>query len=497
MMRRPSPPWTALALAAALGGCTVGPNYQRPTAPTPATFKEAAGWTPSHPADAIDKGAWWSMFNDPALDGLERRVEVSNQTIKQFEAAYRQAHQIVAEARASYFPTLGATATAERSHDPAGISASGVGGASTGGGTGTSTGSATTTGSTASRSTTIYEGALEATWAPDLWGKIRRTVESDKALAQASAADVANAKLSAQASLAEDYFQLRVLDEQAQIYRDTVAAYQRFLKLAQDQFKEGTQPQSAVLTAQTQLYGAQSSLINVGVTRATMEHAIAILVGVPPAELAIAPAPLSRDVPTPPVNVPSILLERRPDIAAAERQMASGNALIGVAVSAYYPDLTLSGEYGTGASSLGQLFNASSALWSVGGNAAETLLDFGLRRAQVRAARAVYDQDVATYRQTVLTAFQGTEDELSSLRIYQQQQDVLIQTEQAARKALQLDLDEYREGTIDYTTVITAQASLLSASLNVLTVLQNRLQASILLVENLGGGWTTGDLPKS
>ncbi|MGC1302996.1 MAG: efflux transporter outer membrane subunit [Caulobacteraceae bacterium] len=490
--------WTALSLATLLGGCTVGPDYHRPPAPTPPAFKEAQGWTPSHPADAVDKGAWWSMFKDPVLDGLEQRVAISNQTVKQAEAAYRQAHQIVAEARAGFFPTLGVNATAERSHDPAGISASSFGSGTTttsGAGATTTTGTGSTSGG--SRSATLYEGALEASWAPDLWGKIRRTVESDKALAQVSAADLANARLAAQAALAEDYFQLRVLDQQAQILDDTVAAFQRFLKLTQDQFKEGTQPQSAVLAAETQLYGAQSSLISVGVARAQMEHAIAILVGVPPSALTIAPAPLGRDVPTPPVDLPSTLLQRRPDIAAAERQMASGNALIGVAVSAYYPDLTLSGQYGTGASSLGQLFSASSSLWSFGGDAAETLLDFGLRRAQVRAARAVYDQDVAAYRQTVLTAFQGVEDELSSLRIYQQQQEVLIRTEETARKTVQLDLDEFREGTVDYTTVITAQANLLSASLNVATVLQNRFQASVLLVENLGGGWTAAELPKS
>jgi len=477
-----------LLSAVLLSGCVVGPNYHRPTAPISASFKEAEGWSPSHPTDAIDKGAWWSMFNDPVLDGLEKRIAISNQTVKQYEAAYRQAHEIVAEAQASYFPSLGVTAGAERAKGDVGSSVA----------SGASTGAATTPSTTGSlRAATTYSAGLEASWAPDLWGKIRRTVESDKALAQAGAAEVANAKLSAEASLAEDYFELRVLDEETRLYTDTVAAYQKFLKLTQDQFREGTQPQSAVLSAETQLYGAQSSLIAIGVTRATMEHAIAMLVGVAPADLTIAPAPLSREVPTPPLALASTLLERRPDIAAAERQMASGNALIGVASAAYYPDLTLSGTYGAAASGLSQLFNASSATWSFGASAAETLLDFGLRRAEVRAARAVYDQDVASYRQTVLTAFQGVEDELASLRIYQQQQEALVKTEQAAQQALKLDLDEYREGTIDYSTVITAEASLLSTSVSVLTVLQNRLQASVLLVENLGGGWNDAELPKS
>jgi NodT family efflux transporter outer membrane factor (OMF) lipoprotein len=481
-------PWAAAAVAVALGGCAVGPNYSRPSAPAPPVFKEAAGWTPSHPVDALDKGVWWSMFDDPELDALERRVATSNQTIKQFEAAYRQAHDIVAEARASFFPTVSANAQAVQSKGPVATSPTG-GGATTGPAGVAAAGAAT-------RPSTTFEATLEAAWVPDLWGKIRRTVESDTALAQASGADLANAKLSAQAALAQDYFQLRLLDEEARLFGDTVAAYERLVKLTQDQVREGTQPQSAVLTAQTQLYGAQASLIATGVMRAQMEHAIAVLVGVAPADLTIAPAPFRRQVPTPPLAVPSTLLERRPDIAAAERRMASGNALIGVAVSSYFPDVTLSGDYGAATSSLGRLFTASSTLWSFGADAAETLLDFGARRAQVRAARAGYDEDVAVYRQTVLTAFQGVEDELAALRIYQQEQDVLLLTEQAAQQTVKLDLDEFREGTVDYTTVIAAQASLTSASLNVLTTVENRLNASVLLVEDLGGGWTTGDLPK-
>jgi NodT family efflux transporter outer membrane factor (OMF) lipoprotein len=481
MTRGVTSPWRAAVLAVALGGCAVGPNYHRPSAPVSAAFKEAEGWTPSHPVDALDKGAWWSMFNDPELDALERRVAVSNQTVKQFEAAYRQAHEIVAEARASYFPTIGAVAQAGQSKGAAATTATTAGGVASGG----------------TRATRSYEAALDATWVPDLWGRIRRTVESNKALAQASAADLANARLSAQAALAQDYFLLRVLDEETRLYSDTVAGYQRLLKLTQDQVREGTQPQSAVLTAETQLYGAQAAQTVVGVTRAQMEHAIAILVGVAPADLTIAPAPFRRQVPTPPLAVPSTLLERRPDIAAAERRMASGNALIGVAVASYFPNVTLSGDYGSAASSLGQLFKASSTLWSFGADGAETLLDFGLRRAQVRAARAAYDQNVAAYRQTVLTAFQGVEDELAALRIYQQEQATLLLTEQAAQQTVKLDLDEYREGTVDYTTVIAAQAALLATSLNVLIVIENRLNASVLLVENLGGGWTTADLPRS
>ena len=480
---------TAAALCALVAGCTVGPDYKRPDAAAPPAFKEAAGWVPSHPTDAIDKGAWWSIFNDPTLDGLERRVATSNQTVKQFEAAYREAHQIVAEARSSFFPTLGVTAGADRSK---GSSSTGV----TTGSTAT-TGATTATGSTSGHAVSSYSATLEASWVPDLWGKVRRTVESDKALAQAAAADIANARLSAEASLAQDYFQVRQVDEEVRLFTRTVQEYERLVKLTQDQVREGTQPQSALLTAQTQLYGAQSSLVGLGVTRAKMEHAVAVLVGVPPSELSIPAADYSRDVPTPPTTVPGTLLERRPDIAGAERRMASANALIGVAVSAYFPDVTLSGDYGAAGSNIGHLFNASNTLWSFGADASETLLDFGLRKAQVRAARAVYDENVATYRQTVLTAFQGVEDELASLRIFQQQQEVLLRTEEAARQTLKLDLDEYREGTIDYTTVIAAEASLLSASVDVLNVILERQQASVLLVENLGGGWTAADLAKS
>ena len=471
-----------LAATALLAGCAVGPNYQRPSAPATPRFKEADGWRPSDPADAIDKGAWWSMFNDPVLDGLERQVATSNQTVKQFEAAYRQAHAIVAEARSQFFPTVSGAVDLTRGHNVGSGSAANRP-------TGTSVGSGGTS--------TTSVGELEATWAPDLWGRVRRTVEGQKAAAQESAADLANARLSAQATLAQDYFALRVLDEEAELFRQTVTGFQQYLQLTQLQFKEGTQPYSAVIAAQTQLLGAQSSLIAVGSTRAQMEHAIAVLTGTPPALLTIAPAPVTRAVPIPPAGLPSTLLERRPDVASAERKVASANAQIGVAISAYFPDLTLSGEYGGSASNLADLFKSATSLWSLGADVSETLLDFGARRAQVAEARAGYDEAVASYRQTVLTAFQGVEDELAALRILQEQEAVLLQAEAAARQTVQLDLLEYREGTVDYTTVITAQATSLSTSVNVLTVLQQRLQASVLLVENLGGGWSAADLPKS
>jgi NodT family efflux transporter outer membrane factor (OMF) lipoprotein len=471
-----------LTLSATLAGCMVGPNYERPSAPMTPAFKEAAGWRPSDPADGIDKGAWWSMFNDPALDSLERRVATSNQTVAQYEAAYRGAHAIVAAARATLFPTVSGALDVQRS-----------GGA----GAAASAGGATVATAPAKTAATGADGLLEASWVPDLWGKIRRTVESDRSLAQASAADLANARLSAQASLAEDYFLLRDLDEQARLYRETISGYEKYLQLTTLQFKEGAQPFSAVVSAQSQLYSAQALLVGLGSTRAQMEHAIAVLAGAPPADLSIAPAPLSRDVPVVPAGVPSTLLQRRPDIAAAERRVSSANAQIGVAIAAYFPDLTLSGQNGASGANLAGLFSAGAGFWSVGADLSATLLDFGQRRAQVAAARALHDEDVASYRQTVLTAFEGVEDQLANLRVFQQQEAVLLQNEAAANEAARLALAEYRDGVVDYTTVITAQAAALSASQNVLSVLAERYQASVLLVEDLGGGWSASDLPKN
>jgi len=488
-----------------LSGCTVGPNYVRPTAPIATHFKEAEGWTPADPQESIDKGAWWSMFNDPVLDGLEQRIAVSNQTLKQYEAIYRQAHQIVAEARSQYFPTVSGSLGAQRSKSATGSSST-VGASSTtttGGGSTTTTGGSTTTTGGATVVTSgdnpvnLYSAALDASWAPDLWGKVRRTVEGDKASAQSAAANIANYKLSLQATLAEDYFELRVTDDEIKLYQETVADYQKYLQLTTNQYKAGTQAKAAVLAAQTQLLGAQATLANFGASRAQYEHAIAMLVGVTPSELTIAPATLSRDVPVAPVGVASTLLQRRPDIAAAERTVDYANAQIGVAESAFYPTLTLSGSVGSDATTIGNLFNASSSLWSVGASAADTLLDFGLRRAEVRAARAVYDEDVAAYRQTVLTAFQNVEDEIAALRVYERQEAIELEYEKTAREAVRLDLNEYKAGVVDYTTVITAQTAALSASQSVLTVLEQRLLASVLLVESVGGGWTPADLPKS
>ena len=483
------------ALALSTSACLVGPDYRQPSAILSPQFKEAQGWRPSRPADAIDKGAWWSVYDDPVLDGLERQVAVSNQNVAQFLATYRQARQITAEARATFFPTVSANGSVQDNHSGGGRS----GGASSVGTTTTGTGGTVvaTGGSSSGGSVTTYTGSLDASWTPDLWGRIRRTVESDRALAQASAADIVNAQLSAQGLLAMDYFALRANDVQQKLLRDTITEYQRYLQLTLNQYHAGTQSRAAVISAQTQLLGSQANLTDEGSSRAQLEHAIAVLTGQAPGGFAIKPTDaLMTTVPVAPSSLPSTLLQRRPDIAAAERRVASANALIGVQEAAFYPDVSVTGSEGLAAASFGALFNASSNFWSVGGTIAEELIDFGARRAAVRAASAQRDNAIAAYRQTVLSALQGVEDELAILRVLQAEVVQRQQTEAAARQAYQLDFNEYKAGTVDFTTVLSAEATLYSAAEQVITIQQEQLQASALLIQDLGGGWETADLPK-
>jgi NodT family efflux transporter outer membrane factor (OMF) lipoprotein len=481
-------PWTALLVPALLGGCTVGPDYKKPEAPTQVSYKEAGDeWRQAEPQDAADRGAWWSVYDDPVLDGLEKQVDISNQTLRESEAAYRQAVAIVAEADASFFPTIGVAPSVTRSSSGGGSASGGtIGGGTTGGGGAIGRGRSTIT---------QYSASATASWAPDLWGKIRRTVESDVATAQASAADLAGARLSAQATLASDYFQLRSNDQLKRLLDDTVDAFTRSLKITRDQYAAGTAAKSDVITAQTQLESAQAQEINTGVQRATLEHAIAVLVGKPPSEFSIAPAPLTDNVPVSPTGVASRLLERRPDIAGAERRVDAANAQIGVAISAFYPDLTLSGSYGFSGTQLGLLFTAANNVWSVGGSLSETVFDGGERSAAVDAARAGYDQTVATYRQTVLAGFQQVEDELATLRVLEKQAAVESETVKSAKLAVSLVLNEYKAGTVAYTSVVTAQATALNEEESLLTITQNRLVASVTLIQAIGGGWTQDQLP--
>jgi NodT family efflux transporter outer membrane factor (OMF) lipoprotein len=466
-----------LALCVFASGCMVGPDYKRPEAPPSAGFKELAGWKPGQPRDDIDKGAWWSVYNDPELDRLERMVEVSNQTVKQFEAQYRNAVALVGEARAGLFPTVALNGGVTRS----------------GGGGGGSSGPAT--GGGGRGDSTLYTVDASVSWTLDVWGRVRRQVESNVAGAQVSAADLANAKLSAQATLATDYFDLRAEDALTRLLRQTVDAYGRALQIAQNQYHAGTQSNIDVVTAQAQLQSAQAQLVGVGVQRQQFEHAIAVLTGHAPSELTIAPAPLTSAVPVVPPGLPSALLERRPDVAAAERNMQQENALIGVQVAAYYPDVSLSALGGFDASMISRLFNVASRVWSLGAAGAETLFSGGARPAAVTAARATYDQSVAAYRQTVLTAFQQVEDALSNLRILEQQAAAEAIAVASADRAVQATLNAYRAGTVAYTSVITEQTLLLSDQQAALSVRQSRLVASVALIEALGGGWSAAALP--
>ena len=474
----------AAAAAAVLSACTVGPDYQRPIAPVPAKYKEAApqpGWKLSQPDDTFNRGSWWAIYNDPVLDGLERRIDVSNQNLKAAAAALRQAEEIVAEARAGYFPTGTVNLQAERSRS--------------GGSASSGTGSSTFVASSGGRLGSFFSDDVAASWTPDFWGQIRRMVEANVATAQASAADLANARLSAQGTLAGDYLQLRIADELKRLLDQSAIAYAESLRITQNQYRSGTADQSAVSQAQAQLQSTQAQAIATGVTRAQFEHAIAVLIGVPPAELTIAPSDQVIAIPGIPPGLPSALLERRPDVAAAERTMASANAEIGVEVAAFYPTITLSADAGTSAASLYKLIGETGEFWSFGATLAQTVFDAGLRSARVQAAVAVFDQDLADYRQTVLTAFQQVEDQLAALRILADEATVQDSAVVAAREAVRVLNNQYLAGTVAYTSVIVAEQTALGDAETALTIREDRLVASASLIQALGGGWNASQLP--
>jgi NodT family efflux transporter outer membrane factor (OMF) lipoprotein len=454
-----------------LSACVLGPDYHLPEAPLPASYKELKGWKVATPRDHLSRGAWWSIYHDPTLDGLEQQIDVFNQTIAAAEASFRQAAAIVQQARAALFPIGNLVYNPTRTYEGPGATGTG-------------------------RSSSLTRVTLDTTasWNLDVWGKVRRMVESNVDLAQASAADLANARLLAQAQLAVAYFNLRAADSLRVLLDRTIADYKRTETITDNQYQQGTVARSDVITAQTQVKTIEAQAINVEAQRAQFEHAIAVLIGRPPAELAIKKAELATKVPVVPPGIPSVLLERRPDIAAAERAVAMQNALIGVAVTAYFPDISLSGQYGW----LGpQLFPVTVAneMWQIAGTATETVIDGGLRRAQLAGAEAAFYQQVATYRQTVLTALQQVEDQLSNSRILAQQQRVQDEAVALSRRAVEIALNEYRAGTVSFTTVVTAQATLLTNEQAALTVRQNRYLASVNLIQALGGGWDTSDLP--
>ena len=469
----------AAALTLALPACKVGPNYHRPDAPVPVAYKElpadAAVWKPSTPQDAKDRGPWWLIFNDAELDTLERQVNVSNQNVKQYEAEYRQAVALLKEAQSQLFPTIGVTAGVTRG----------------GGGGGTASTSSSVGSGPGGTARTEFKLEPSVSWQPDIWGSIRRQVESRKAGVQVSQADLANAQLSAQATLAADYFDLRAADSLRRILSESVRQYTRALEITQHQLTAGTASNGDIASAQAQLQAAQAQWVAVDQQRGTYEHAIAVLTGHLPSDITIPEAPLTLTVPDIPVEVPSTLLERNPSIAAAERQMQVESALIGVAVGAYFPQITLSALGGYAGDPLSQLFNIGNRIWSLGATATDTVYDFGNRSAQVRAARATYDQYVASYRQTVLTGFQQVEDELLALRVLQHEGQFQTEAVKSARTAADVALNEFTAGTVAYTTVITANQTLLADQQSELTIQQNRLVASVTLIEALGGGWDT------
>jgi NodT family efflux transporter outer membrane factor (OMF) lipoprotein len=474
---------TAVCTAMVAAGCMVGPDYRKPPPASPPTpeFKETSDsvFRPALPRDTIDRGPWWSVYGDPVLDRLMAQVDVSNQTLKQNEAAYRQAVALIRQTQSQLFPTLGYSgSTVQRSV--------GSGGSTTG---------ASTSNATVGNSVGQFAAGGTLTWEIDVWGSIRRTIESDAAAAQASAGTLAAARLSAQSSLATNYFSLRVSDRRRRLYEESVAAYARSLEIVNNQVAAGTASRLDQMQAQTIYDQTRAQLVAEGVTRAQFEHAIAALIGKAPAELSIAPAPLPEEVPTVEAGVPSALLERRPDIASAERSMASANAQIGIAVAAYYPAITLNGSFNVTNTMLNMLFTIASAVWSVGPQLAGTLIDGGARGAQVEGARANYDKTVAAYRQTVLTAFQQVEDGLVQQRLVEQQEKVQEAAVAAAREAERLSLNQYRAGTIPYTTVITTQTTALGAEQTLINVRLTRFTTSATLVTALGGGWRDQEIP--
>ncbi|CAD6534381.1 Outer membrane protein OprM [Paraburkholderia hiiakae] len=469
-------PLAPLTAALLLSGCMVGPDYHRPQVAVPATWKELPGWTQADPEAAQGpKGEWWTAFQDPLLDELEPLVEVSNQTVRQSYANYQEALAEVRVARASLFPTIGITGSLARERSSTGTLSS-----------------VSSITSTPSGARIVNGGTLEgnASWDIDLWGQVRRQIEEQSATAQASEATLANATLSEQIALANAVIDLRITDADIDLLTHTVQAYTDFLRVVANQDQAGTVPPSDLVSARTQLESARASLIALGVARAQNEHAIAVLVGRNPEEVDIPHSTQLPALPAIPAGVPSTLLQRRPDIATAERQMASANAAIGVAVAAYYPSISLTALDGFTQSPLSGLLHMSNYVWSLGASATQTIFDGGQRSGQVAAARAGYDAAVANYRGTVLTAFQGVENDLSGLRILAQQAEVLDAAVRDATRGAQIAQNEYEAGTVDYTTVATALATQVTNQQSALNVQQQRLLDAASLIGDLGGGWS-------
>ena len=471
-------PWLQFLIAMAVlhvSGCTVGPKYHTPTVQTPPAYKEVGDWKPAQPSDQKLGGTWWTIFQDPQLDALEVQVNVSNQNLKAAEAQYTQARAAVRYARADYYPTVtvapSATRTKTSAHRPPPNSIfNGI-------------------------TTNDFVLPFDLSYQVDVWGRVRRTVESNREQAQASAADLATVNLSMHADLAIDYFQARSLDAEEQLLNSTVTQYEQALELIQSRYAGGIASEVEVQQASTQLETTRAQAVDVGVARAQFEHAIAILIGKPPAEFSLPPLPLSTPPPPIPVSVPSALLERRPDIASAERRVASANAQIGIAKSAYYPLVNLGASGGFESSVITTLIQGPSGLWSVGLSATETLFDGGRRRAASDEAIAAYDQTVANYRETVLTGFQQVEDNVAALRILEHEAQIQDRAVVAAQKYLELAVTRYKGGVTSYLEVTTAQTAALSDEVTAVNILGRRMVDAVSLVQALGGGWDRSALP--
>jgi NodT family efflux transporter outer membrane factor (OMF) lipoprotein len=466
-----------LAAALVAGGCTVGPNYVRPDAPTSDSFKELEGWRTARPRDDVLRPAWWELYDDPVLSDLVEQVPPANQNLKAAEARFRQARTLVWQARSNWYPTANLGVSFARSRVSATLRGN------QGFGVGTISSDYTIPGS--------------ISWELDLWGKIHRQVESNEASAQASAADLANTQLSLQSELAVDYFQLRTFDAVKRLLEDTAKGYEKSLELTQNRHGEGIASGADIAQAQTQLESTRAQAVDVGVQRAALEHAIAVLIGRPPADFSLPVAELAATPPPIPAGVPSDLLERRPDVATVERDMASANANIGVAVSAWYPTVTISGSGGFESGDIARWFMWPSRFWSVGPSVSETIYDAGRRSAQTDQARAAYDETVDTYRQTVLTAFQQVEDQLAALRILQDEAEVQDRAVQAARDSVRLTTNQYEGGIATYLAVVVVNATALSNEQTAVNIQGRRLAASVQLVQALGGGWSAGELPST
>lgn len=448
-----------------ISGCAiVGPDYQRPDAPMSDQFKEAKGWQKATPMDQVPKGNWWEIYQDPVLSGLMEQVKINNQNVAEYAANYEKAKAVAEEAGANLYPSISASGSATRSYSN----------------------------QSANNSVSVKGNA---SWEVDLWGKLKRTREEDVASAQASAANLASATLSAQSSLAQDYFKLRVIDEKIRLYHDNLEIYSQYLKVVKNQYKAGNISSSSVSQAETQLHTTKVSMLDLEWQRAQYEHAIAVLIGKTPAAFSLPAESLAYTLPNVPKLIPSGLLQRRPDIAYAERTLASANAAVGVAIAGYYPDLSLSASAGFSNSSLSNLFELPSKVWSIGPSISGDIFDFGANKAKVKQARAAYEADVANYRQTVLSAFQEVEDYLAKMRVLEEEMQVQKQATQSAKESARVTYNQFKSGMIDYLDVATTESTSLSQQQSQLSLISTQLVNSVQLIVALGGGWNTDQLP--